>query len=197
MLPRIFFPFSFSGRFCGVDSEEHHVIHNNGETSSMRVGGKIVLLVLIDFSHSWSRLRRAVPARHTCPIALVADHKFYQTLGGRSFSGTINFMVSVLQHPRAQRRIVRVIPPLSDSSTMNVEASADSATLERAASPKATRALVDAIESDRATNTALERAERRRRESADDASTANRCSAFAIYGMYMYARRRGEKARIV
>ncbi|XP_065843709.1 uncharacterized protein [Oscarella lobularis] len=170
---------SFSGRFCGVDSEEHHVIHNN------------------DFSHSWSRLRRAVPARHTCPIALVADHKFYQTLGGRSFSGTINFMVSVLQHPRAQRRIVRVIPPLSDSSTMNVEASADSATLERAASPKATRALVDAIESDRATNTALERAERRRRESADDASTANRCSAFAIYGMYMYARRRGEKARIV
>eukprot|EP00118_Oscarella_pearsei_P006568 m.29898 g.29898 ORF g.29898 m.29898 type:complete len:774 (+) comp31251_c0_seq2:75-2396(+) len=73
---------SYSGEFCGITSEDH-MLHLHAESGQ-------------DFVSQFNRVRRAIPVKHTCPIVLVADHKFFQSLGANSYSGTINFLISLI-----------------------------------------------------------------------------------------------------
>ena len=58
-----------------------------------------LILTITSFSApdmSSSRRRRALPTRIRCPLALVADFRFFREMGQSSKRKTINYMVSMI-----------------------------------------------------------------------------------------------------
>lgn len=79
-------------RFC-------QAIHENGTSNVGRMFGKRdIFSEVIDENEPvvGEPLRQYEPTQTRCSLLLVADHKFYENMGGKSQKGTINFIISLI-----------------------------------------------------------------------------------------------------
>ncbi|XP_018497623.1 ADAM 17-like protease [Galendromus occidentalis] len=78
-------------RFCGA-------IHENATSTMGRVFGKRDLIQEGPEGDPvvGEPLRQYEPTQTRCSLLLVADHKFYENMGGKSQKGTINFIISLI-----------------------------------------------------------------------------------------------------